>query len=189
MPRQLSLPLAISFLALILTVCGLTLVFQPTDNTRSLERIHTVIEQDYPSVLHISPAQFSKLKLGEVVVFDVREPEEFDVSHLEGAIQVMPDIDPGDFIEDYGDLFNGKHVIFYCSVGRRSSELASKLAGAPAENGAIASFNLTGGVFDWVNQGRLLSDLKQQKTTKVHPYNDYWGKLVNDNSKLSYTVD
>lgn len=151
-----------------------------------LTTVHQAIEKDYQSVAHISASQFSELSPHDIVVFDVRQPEEFDVSHIDGAIQVTPGIDASEFIEDYGDLLDGKQVIFYCSVGRRSSELASKLNHLDKNYGAQSSQNLIGGIFSWVNQGRELSDTAQEVTNKVHPYNERWGRLVEDQSKLSY---
>ncbi|MBL4672471.1 MAG: hypothetical protein JKX81_09455 [Arenicella sp.] len=160
------------------------LMFQPR-----LETIQNEIEKDYQSVSHISASEFSRLDIDTVVVFDVREPKEFAVSHISGAIQVMPNIDSGKFIEDYGDLLVGKHVVFYCSVGRRSSALASRLGDVPFEHGAASSKNLIGGVFSWVNQGRQLRNSSQAATNSVHPYNKYWGRLVADPDKLSFTSD
>ncbi|MFQ3247154.1 MAG: rhodanese-related sulfurtransferase [Arenicella sp.] len=164
-----------------LTIIAL-LMFQPR-----LETIQNDIENDYQSVSHISASEFSKLDVNKVVVFDVREPEEFAVSHIAGAIQVMPNIDPSEFFQDYGDLLEGKQVVFYCSVGRRSSELANRLGDAPSEYGAVSSKNLIGGVFSWVNQSRLLRNSSQATTNLVHPYNKYWGRLVADPNRLSLT--
>lgn len=158
--------------------------FQPR-----LEAIQKEIENDYQSVSHISASEFSSLDIDQVVVFDVREPDEYAVSHIAGAIQLMPNIDLSEFIEDYGDLLNGKHVVFYCSVGRRSSELANKLGDAPLEHGATSSKNLIGGVFSWVNQDRPLRNSRQTATNLVHPYNKYWGRLVADPDKLSFTPE
>jgi rhodanese-related sulfurtransferase len=154
-----------------------------------LNTIHQVIKKDYQSVSHISASQFSQLSSEEILVFDVREPEEFEVSHIGGAIQVSPDIDPQTFIEDYGELLKDKKVVFYCSVGRRSSALANKLGDTPFEYGATSSQNLIGGVFSWVNQDRELSSSVQGSTKLVHPYNKYWGRLIKDQSKLSYTPE
>ena len=86
-------------------------------------------------------------------------------------------------------MLDGKRAVFYCSVGWRSSELASKLSDALFEVGAIESFNLTGGIFNWANQNRKLSNSSENETTKVHPYNDYWGALIEDKTRLSYVVD
>lgn len=154
-----------------------------------LTSIHRVIERDYTSVMHISALHFTQLNSDDVLLFDVRETEEFSVSHIAGAIQVDPDIEISEFIEEYGGLLQGKRVVFYCSVGRRSSALASKLGNVPSQYGAISSQNLIGGIFSWVNQGRKLRGSLLSVTTKVHPYNDYWGRLVEDQNNVRYSND
>lgn len=173
---------ALSSLIFISLVIASVLIFQPP-----LEKIHKIIKSDYQSVSHISASQFLNLDPRDVVVFDVREVDEFDVSHIDGAIQVMPDIEAAEFIDEYGELLDGKRVIFYCSVGRRSSDLASRLGSAPIKLGAKSSQNLIGGVFTWANQDRELYGATQRATKQVHPYNEYWGRLVRDQTKLSYT--
>ncbi len=65
----------------------------PTHQTQ-LEAIHQRIVSKFPDVKQISASAFEKLSAdaNDVVVFDVREQSEFEVSHLDGAIQVDPDI-------------------------------------------------------------------------------------------------
>ncbi|MFT6406700.1 MAG: rhodanese-related sulfurtransferase [Arenicella sp.] len=176
--------LLVSVLLFMVLAFTAVLMLQPR-----LETMHKVIEKEYQSVAHLSASGFAELDADTVVIFDVREPKEFEVSHIDGAIQIMPAIEPSEFIQNYGDLLAGKQVVFYCSVGRRSSALLSKLADAPFKLGAQSSYNLIGGVFSWVNQGRQLSSSSQAMTNQVHPYNRYWGRLVEDQSKLSYTAD
>jgi rhodanese-related sulfurtransferase len=152
-----------------------------------LTAIHESIKRDYQEVSHISPIEFSNMSAEQVVVFDVREFKEFDVSHIAGAVQISPRIQPEEFIQRFASLLEGKQVVFYCSVGRRSSGLASRLGDIPLEYGAIRSVNLTGGIFQWVNQGHELNSAVGGVTKKVHPYNRYWGRLIKDKSRISYT--
>jgi len=150
-------------------------VFQP-----SLETIHKSIQRDHQEMIHISADEFAELDQAEVVVFDVREEAEFEVSHIEGAIQIPPDVDVEEFIEDFGEMLDGKQAIFYCSVGRRSSDTLARLTPALEEIGVNSTANLEGGIFNWANQDNsLIGD-------KVHPYNQYWGRLLADQSKVSY---
>lgn len=181
MTCQLKWFLSITVVAVTAIVMGGIVIFQP-----SLDAIHHVIKKDYQSVTHINASDFSQLNSGDVVVFDVREPEEFEVSHIKGAIQIMPNIDVDDFIDDYGGLLQGKQVVFYCSVGRRSSDLANKLGDTPLKQGALSSKNLIGGVFSWANEERELSTSSQDSTNLIHPYNQYWGRLIEDQRKVSY---
>ena len=113
----------------------------------------------------------------DILVFDVREKSEFNVSHIEGAIQVSPDISARKFIKDYGEKVKGKTLVFYCSVGRRSSELADRVQGNLVNSVETPVFNLQGGIFNWHNESRSLVS-GAGETDYVHPYNRYWGRLI-----------
>ena len=156
----------------------------------SLSKIHTAIEASYNNVEHISAIEFEALDPAQTIVFDVREPDEFQVSHLANAILLTPDTDMEDFIEDFGEQINGKRVVFYCSVGRRSSEFLSRLHNDPEADSLLdsgaGSYNLEGGVFAWANSERELVDAEQQATLKVHPFNAFWGQLINDSATKQY---
>jgi len=166
--------LTIGFLALLVLAGAFFLLWSP-----SLEKIHRAIEGSYPDVQHISASEFLLLDPAQKVVFDVREKVEYQVSHIQDAIQLSPDTRPEEFEELYGDVLEGKRVVFYCSVGYRSSEMVSRLNEVTEDLGARSSLNLIGGVFNWVNQGHPLS------SSKVHPYNEYWGRFIDDTQKLS----
>ncbi|MEM6491501.1 MAG: rhodanese-like domain-containing protein, partial [Pseudomonadota bacterium] len=92
-----------------------------------------------------------------------------------GALRLDPDADADAFMAQYGALIAGRDVIFYCSVGVRSSRMAERLA--PVLGDARSVANLEGGVFAWHNQSRPLEDA-QGATPFVHPYNRSWGRLV-----------
>ncbi len=171
---------------LLITACVLTIItagamvlVKPLLNP-SLERIHTHIVSEHQNISHLSAEEFEDIDSDNIVLFDVREPDEYEVSHIGGAIQIQPNIDVDEFDEDYGELLDGKTVVFYCSVGRRSSDLLARLDPLLKSSGAQASANLKGGIFNWVNQNKkLVGD-------KVHPYNAYWGRLVEDSSNIAY---
>lgn len=154
----------------------------------SLDKIHTKIINDFHDVEHLSLEQYERLNPAEIVLFDVREVNEFDVSHIPGAIQVSPQISDTEFYDRYAELINGKSVIFYCSVGRRSSELVSRLNLLSSGHGVPSAKNLSGGIFNWVNHNKSLAQ-NQEITNKVHPYNLFWGRLISDSSKVSYAPD
>ncbi len=151
--------------------------FQP-----SLDTIQRSLERNYEGVTHISAEDFMALKSDDVVIFDVRESDEFAVSHIAGAIQLSPNLDVNEFEEDYKDLLADKQVVFYCSVGRRSTDVLAKLTPVLRDSGVTAAANLTGGLFLWVNQSRPI------KGDGIHPYNDYWGRLISDQSKINYSA-
>ena len=72
-------------------------------------------------------------------------------------------------------------VVCYCSVGYRSSDMASKLyqqAKATGQASDLKLYNLEGGIFQWASEGREMVDQTGQKTALVHPYSSVWGYLV-----------
>ena len=77
----------------------------------------------------------------EIVLVDVRTPEEFAEGHIPGAVCV-----PNETIVDGAELPFGMDVklFLYCRSGRRSAEAANKLA-------AMGYTDVTdlGGIIDW----------------------------------------
>ena len=150
-----------------------------------LDRIQEDLEKQYTKISHIDGNNFSKLNHEKIIVFDVREKNEFDVSHLPQAIQVDPEISNQSFISNYKEQVAGKDIVFYCSVGQRSSVLASRLKSALIEQGATKVYNLKGGVFRWSNEKKEL--IQDNKPTQfVHPFNPLWGLLLEDKKAIRF---
>jgi len=106
----------------------------------------------------------------ELVLLDVRSPEEQTVSELFGARRVdarQPDLDSLVIPED-------AKVVVYCSIGYRSAALIEDLKRAGIEH----VYNLEGGLFDWANQGRPIYR-GEERVDEVHPFNRIWGLLLN----------
>lgn len=151
-----------------------------------LEKIQRYIEKRHQEVRHVSADAFAALDKDTLVVFDVRKAEEYEVSHIENAIRVDPDVKPANFINQHGGRLNGKTVVFYCSVGRRSSALVSRIDDLVQAKHAKASYNLAGGLFHWRNEKRPLMS-NGQATTSIHPYNIFWGRLIEDKEAIRFT--
>ena len=83
-----------------------------------------------------------------LLVFDTRPVEEYDVSRLRDAI-IDPDLGVEEFIDAYGEGLSGRDLIFYCSVGYRSSDVVQRVIRAAQERGARSVSNLRGGLFRW----------------------------------------
>ncbi|MBK7939615.1 MAG: rhodanese-like domain-containing protein [Lewinellaceae bacterium] len=98
---------------------------------------------------------------------DAREPKEFEVSHIQGAMHVG--YDHFDMTQ-LSDIQKDTNIVVYCSVGYRSEKIAEKLLAAGYKNVS----NLYGGIFEWVNQGHPVHDEKGQ-TNEVHAYSKTWG--------------
>ena len=154
----------------------------------TLDAVRAEVKQDYSHVAHLPAktlAQALAAKDG-VVLFDVREREEYKVSRIPGAIRVDPGIWTRSFLTRHGDAVRGKTVVFYCSVGVRSSKLAERVRTRLGALGARAVYNLDGGIFAWHNQARpLVSDAGA--TPYVHPFDRHWGRLV-DRQELARTA-
>jgi len=150
---------------------------------RDLGTVQADIVEDYPAVRHMEGAALTA-RAPDALLFDVREADEFAVSHLAGARRLDPDMDAEDFIAEFGALIAGRDVVFYCSVGVRSARMAARLANALAP--AQSVWNLEGGIFAWHNAARPLRNAGGP-TDFVHPYNRSWGRLV-DRTSLTRTA-
>lgn len=156
-----------------------------------LTRIHKNIVTNYPDLTHIS-RQTLALHLSQdpqsLLIFDTRTRAEYAVSHIAGAHFLNPKIQLQDFWRQYGHDLPNKTIIFYCSVGRRSSRLAYRLLPGLKARGATNIFNLQGGLFGWHNDTRPLVNA-QGATTDIHPYNIFWKAHLKHTNRIRYTPE
>ena len=164
-------------LALLFAVTLLALPLEAKPFT--LDAVRAQVRQDFSSVPHLSTQELARAMAAKdnLLVLDVRERQEFVVSRIGGAQRVDPGIWRWQFMNRFGDKVRGKTVVFYCSVGVRSSKLAASVQAALKERGARGVYNLDGGVFAWHNEARALVNSKGA-TDFVHPFDSKWGKLV-----------
>lgn len=151
------------------------------------EKIHNQILDRY-DVDHISAGELNHHARTDLIFFDVRKTKEYAVSHIVNAIRVDPGISAEQFFELHGELLEGKTAVFYCSVGRRSSQLLSRLDENLDEFGVDDAYNLKGGLFRWHNDKRPLVR-GNDKTRNIHPYNFYWGRLIEHKEFIRYRAD
>jgi rhodanese-related sulfurtransferase len=146
----------------------------------SLSMVEKIIESQY-AIPHLSVRQLAALlhskDSADIILFDVREPPEYAVSHIHGAVSVVPSMSQAEFTRLYGSSIRKKRVVLYCSVGKRSSDLATKIQAAAASCGAVSVENLRGGIFRWYNDGYAVENANGVTNT-VHPYDSFWGLLV-----------
>lgn len=121
-----------------------------------------VYDKDFPIV---KPSQ--EEILSNAVLLDTREKNEFDVSHLKGAIWVGFDTFSLDSVKD---LPKDQTLVVYCSIGARSQDIGKKLK----EAGFKDVYNLYGGIFHWVNNELPVFDQVSQ-TNRVHAFSRSWG--------------
>ena len=164
---------------------GLTILFLSAcaAGDMGLREIHADIQSDLPNVSHITPRQLAKLD--NPILLDIRETDEYLVSHLNGAIHVTPGTDIDELLATLGSI-EGRPVVVYCSVGRRSSIFANHAQSQLLASGATQVKNLENGIFGWHNAERDLTNKKGQ-TDMVHPYNQIWKRYVRRKDKTAYT--
>lgn len=95
-----------------------------------------------------APKFAEKIAEADVVVLDVRTPEEFNRGHIPSAINI--DIYSEYFRSDISTLNKSKSYAVYCRSGKRSVDAASEMDLI----GFKSTFNLTGGIIEWVDSGR-----------------------------------
>jgi rhodanese-related sulfurtransferase len=62
------------------------------------------------------------LESGNYVIVDVRNPDEYNESHIKGAVNI-----PVDAIDESVRLDKDKRILVYCKSGKRSSQAFNKL--------------------------------------------------------------
>lgn len=131
------------------------------------------VRRAVPEVEHVGTAAvLAALAADEPpLLVDTRSREEFQVSHLPGAVHVPHDAGP--------DLWRarvpaGRSVIVYCSVGYRSAYAARALAAA--RPGIV--HNYLGSIFEWANGGHPLVGSGGAPANLVHPFDRDWGELL-----------
>ncbi|MGD9784399.1 MAG: rhodanese-like domain-containing protein [Hyphomicrobiaceae bacterium] len=144
-----------------------------------LARTEAWVRGSYADVTHMDTSALTQLVASgkPLAIFDVREAKEYAVSHIDGAARVDPGVWSRTFLAEHGGDVAGKTVVFYCSVGVRSSKLAGRVQAALLERGATGVYNLEGGIFRWHGDARPLVDVFGP-TDRVHPYDKHWGRLV-----------
>jgi rhodanese-related sulfurtransferase len=107
----------------------------------------------------------------EVHIFDARNREEYNVSHIKGSRFLgYKDLEE----QALDGVPKDSKVVLYCSIGYRSEKVAEQLR----ERGYTNVYNLYGSIFEWVNQGLPVVDTTGEQTKKVHTYNSRWSKWL-----------
>ena len=145
------------------------------------ESVDKKIDREYPNIEFVSTVtlaqEYQSGDSGLPLIIDVREQEEFQVSHLQNALNLKT----GDSISQlYPDKDTA--IVVYCSVGYRSAGVAEELQ----QLGYTNVLNLRHSIFEWANEGYpLVNSLGE--TEKAHPFNSAWGALL-DKPLRSYDL-
>jgi rhodanese-related sulfurtransferase len=144
-------------------------------NTNEWAAVKQRIRSKFPSVRHISTgrlAEWMSVDRAEEkpLLLDAREPEEYEVSHLEGATRALSQREA---LQILTSVPRERPVVVYCAVGYRSAELAAALRKAGYTN----VWNMEGSIFEWSNEGRPIYR-SGMPVRSVHPYDEEWGRLL-----------
>ena len=104
------------------------------------------------------------------LVLDARTRVEYQVSHLKDAVlddATRPSLRP------LRGRSTGDPIVVYGSVGYRGARLAYWLG----KQGFTNVRNLSGGIFQWANEDRLLYR-DDRPVAEVHPFDHRWGLLL-----------
>ena len=144
----------------------------------SWESVDDKIRREFPSVKSVSTDQLRSRyeEAGEILplVIDVREVDEFGVSHLGDALNLETAQAIVNMVAQRG-LGKETEIVVYRSVSYRSAAVAADLQ----ELGFTRVFNLEHSLFDWANKGYPMID-SNGSTDKVHTFSRVWSVLVDD---------
>ncbi len=84
----------------------------------------------------------------DLVIVDVRTPEEFGEGHLLGAIQI--DFYDDDFPAQLANLDTSVPYLIYCRSGARSAKTAELMGSL----GFATVYDVEGGMIAWTGEGR-----------------------------------
>ncbi len=133
-----------------------------------IEAMYREYRKQFPGVPDVSAAELPAMqKTHDVVLIDVRQDAEQDVSMIRGAVR---DVDFRPDVEKY----RGKRIVTYCTIGLRSGRRAAELRKA-----GFDAYNLRGGILAWVHARREIVD-KQGVTLRVHVYGRKWNLVPDD---------
>jgi rhodanese-related sulfurtransferase len=161
---------SIVYLSLIVFAC-FVVQFCYSQNPDGFDKMAKNMAGTKTPTIHLDKLPVNVDKSALFMFLDSREKEEFETSHINGAIWVGYD---NLEIEKIKSLNKSDTIIIYCSVGYRSGKTAEKLI----DLGFTNVFNLYGGIFNWVNSGNEVVN-KNGTTTQVHGYNQKWSKWLN----------
>ncbi len=150
--------------------------YREVEAMQSLEKATAAVRREHPGASPIPPALLAGRLENDpagVVLIDARDPEEYGLSRLAGAVCLgtRREIEEH-FVGDPPDP--GSLLVVYDSVGFRSAKLVEEIAAS----GLPPAVYLDGGIFAWANEGRPLVDEAGEPTEKVHPFNKLWGRLL-----------
>ena len=149
----------------------------PADPRTTMQDVEAAVAHLLP-VPEITSAELARrVSAGErILLFDVREPDEYAQSRIPGALRVSPGATAEAVLAEHGARMAGATVVLYCAVGWRSGLMVQGIRQAMAQAQASGLFNLRGGIFRWHAEARPLEF--GPGAAGVHPFDNAWGRLL-----------
>ena len=154
------------FIVAIAYGCRNVEVLDDRDRQVKIETMYRQYAREFPQVEGITAAELQQLQQ-ELVLIDVRSPEEIAGSRIPGAITAA---EFESNLEQYKDAI----AIAYCTIGYRSGLYAQKL-----QQQGIEVLNLEGSLLAWTHAGGELIDASGT-TNKVHVFGRRWSLTAKD---------
>jgi len=131
----------------------------------AMEKMYSGYQEGFPDVPEVNPAALAQaLQEDSIVLVDTREPKEWEISRISGAITQEE-------FEARRDEYKDRKIVAYCTIGYRSGQFAKQLI----TDGFDAS-NLSGSILAWAHAGEpLVND--DGETNQVHIYGPQWDLL------------
>lgn len=130
------------------------------------------------TVPYISVSQLHK-NIDQYLILDTRDKEEYDVSHIPGAIWVSENMDQELFA--FAKANKDTPIVVYCSVGVRSENFGKQLQ----DNGFSNVKNLYGSIFAWKDACYNVYNRDQIATDSVHVYSQEWANYLKTGIKTT----
>lgn len=155
-----------------LIACGSGSRAEQLSDAQKTERVRTLYQEyrkSFPTIQSVTVEELRQLQSGsrQVVLVDVRQPEEMEVSMIPGAIAART-------FEGDAESYRGAIVVPYCTVGYRSGLYTRELADAGWD-----ARNLEGSILAWTLAGFPLEDA-DGATHRVHVYGRTWNLAGED---------
>jgi len=133
-----------------------------------------LIRAEYPTIDQVSTADLVELLSSadgkDLILLDVRSPDEYAVSHLRGA-QLTPS--ERSALDVLRGAAKDRLIVVYCSVGYRSASMTQRLMA----RGYTNVHSLEGGLFEWANDD-LPRYRDGEQVQAVHPFDTEWGRFL-----------
>ena len=160
----------------LLVIVSLYLISGCTSAQSDLDEV--LKEYNEGTVPYISASQLRE-NLDHYLILDTRKKEEYDVSHIPGAIWVSENMNEEIFA--FAKANKGTPIVVYCSVGVRSENFGEQLQ----EKGFSNVKNLYGSIFAWKDACYNVYDQKENPTDNVHVFSDAWSSYLKTGIKIT----